>query len=567
MTKKKNLVPMVEQLQYECIPLDQLHLSSMNPRKTYDENALNELAESIKAQGLLQPIIVRPILDSFTVDLRQNYEIICGSRRYKAMQLLESEAVPSFIRDMDDDEAFDAMITENLQRKDVEPLEESAAYLALQERGLSVADMAVRFGKSERYVRDRIKLNGLIQPFKDVLAAGKLSLAGALMIARLDEAEQVDLAQNDIDLDDVDFITASDVKFELSHKFFELERASFMPEDWNTDGKVRLCSACAANSACQQSLWPELADNAKCAEPSCYWNKVTAYVENLIEKSKSRLLPAHTDQIALEMAPKESMILYCERPQSYWDDERKLRTQALIDRYKNRYLILFDSDVRPIWNDENEVSIKSQLESCKIIEGLNLTLLADGRKQQHKYFTRSDNRIEMEPDDETKKKRLLGKYDNLNREELSRADELLMERFTAIVKNYAIECDDPLFKVVVASCARDNFYDDYGQYKTAEGVTKELDTLEAIDEWWLTFQERPDTPIGFALTKFFKVIHGTELFKSVMASLWPDSIKECADQAAAEFLGRKQAVEDDLAELGYDTKGDPLPPLEHFDND
>ena len=131
--------------QYENLKLHQLRLSSMNPRKTYNETALQELADSIKRQGVLQPLTVRPIADCLTVDELQIYEIVCGSRRYKALQINEAESAPCLIRVMSDAEALDAMIVENLQRRDVDPLEEAEAFNLLIAQGQSVADLALRF--------------------------------------------------------------------------------------------------------------------------------------------------------------------------------------------------------------------------------------------------------------------------------------------------------------------------------------------------------------------------------------------------------------------------------------
>ena len=136
-------------MEIQKIPLSLVAPSPMNPRKTFDEEELQELADNIEKQGLLQPITVRPIKDAkaFAVvngnaDFHPKYEIICGERRFRAFSRLSDKwiregvmdangepdirfsDIPAIIREMNDDEAFDAMITENLQRKDVDPIEE-----------------------------------------------------------------------------------------------------------------------------------------------------------------------------------------------------------------------------------------------------------------------------------------------------------------------------------------------------------------------------------------------------------------------------------------------------------
>ena len=171
------------------IPLEKVKPSPMNPRKTIDEGSLQELADNIAKQGLLQPITGRPVeyydmLDEDTNEIATiptSYEIVCGERRYRALLILKEkedalniervaahrkksdnyQTIASIVREMTDDEAFEAMITENLQRKDVDPIEESFAFVKLMEKGKSLEDIAVRFGKSIRFVQDRIKLNTL----------------------------------------------------------------------------------------------------------------------------------------------------------------------------------------------------------------------------------------------------------------------------------------------------------------------------------------------------------------------------------------------------------------------
>lgn len=131
------------------IPTWKIIVSPHNPRKTFDEASIKELAENITRQGLLQPITVRPIeysdeLDKETGEIISavtKYEIVCGERRYRAWLTNQQastkfpKSIPCIVREMSDEEAFDAMITENLQRKDVDPTEEAFAFGELAKRG------------------------------------------------------------------------------------------------------------------------------------------------------------------------------------------------------------------------------------------------------------------------------------------------------------------------------------------------------------------------------------------------------------------------------------------------
>lgn len=131
-------------------------------RKRFDEAALAELAASIRRQGVLQPIGVRPVADT------GRFEIIFGERRYRASLMAEQAEIPAIVLDVSDEEAQEMAVTENLQREDVSPMEEANAYQKLIENGRhDVPSLAVQFGKSENYIRTRLKFLSLIPEIAD----------------------------------------------------------------------------------------------------------------------------------------------------------------------------------------------------------------------------------------------------------------------------------------------------------------------------------------------------------------------------------------------------------------
>ena len=144
--------------QYRNLPLNLLAESGTNPRRIFDDESLKELAESIRAQGVLSPLLVRPITE-------QSFEIVAGARRYRAAQIAEAETVPVRIVNLTDAEALEAQLIENLQRRDVHPLEEARGFkalLSLQEPTYSIEQIAAKVGKTPAYVAS---LCG--QPHKD----------------------------------------------------------------------------------------------------------------------------------------------------------------------------------------------------------------------------------------------------------------------------------------------------------------------------------------------------------------------------------------------------------------
>ena len=177
-------------MEVQNIPIGEVHPSPMNPRKTFDEDALQELADNIRQQGLIQPITVRPRIIEGTepgsgdaVAIPDGYEIVCGERRYRALSALNKEnpeqwaTIAAIVREMTDDEAFDAMITENLQRKDVDPIEEAYAFGQLLEKGNTAEEVALRFGKSVRFVRGSCQTQ---QPHSGTASQSERRLYGSL---------------------------------------------------------------------------------------------------------------------------------------------------------------------------------------------------------------------------------------------------------------------------------------------------------------------------------------------------------------------------------------------------
>lgn len=171
------------------LDITSIGINPKNPRKAFDLVALGELSASIKIKGVIQPIIVRPT-PADAEDQNAEYQIICGERRWRASAMAGSNTIPAVIRNLTDDEAIDVAITENLQRKDVSPIEEADAFKYLLDKGQSIADLCGRFGKSEFYVRGRMKLLAISDDFRKMLDAGDISISQAMEIAKFDRAIQ-----------------------------------------------------------------------------------------------------------------------------------------------------------------------------------------------------------------------------------------------------------------------------------------------------------------------------------------------------------------------------------------
>jgi ParB family transcriptional regulator, chromosome partitioning protein len=172
--------------EYRSVPISILVESATNPRKRFDEKNLEELAASMKAQGILAPLLVR--------ELEVNkYEVVAGARRLRAAKLAELETVPVRVVKLTDAESIEAQVVENLQREDIHPLEESLGFKSLLQLGeptYTIAGIAARAGKSEAYVLGRIKLADLIPPVAEAFLKDTIAIGHALLIAKLPDSQQ-----------------------------------------------------------------------------------------------------------------------------------------------------------------------------------------------------------------------------------------------------------------------------------------------------------------------------------------------------------------------------------------
>lgn len=174
----------------EQLPIGDLRPNPFQPRQTIDAEALDELARSIRENGLLQPILVRP-------DDAGAWEIVAGERRWRAVQQLEWSHVPVLKREVDDHTMLVMALIENLQREDLSPLDEAHAYRRLiDEFGLTQSQVAERVGRDRSTIANTIRLLGLPEPVLQLLGAGKISAGHARALLGLDTDERtIELAR------------------------------------------------------------------------------------------------------------------------------------------------------------------------------------------------------------------------------------------------------------------------------------------------------------------------------------------------------------------------------------
>ena len=176
------------------IPVEFIQRGKYQPRRDMHSEALEELAASIKAQGVMQPIVVRPIGDRNSG--QQHYEIIAGERRWRATQIAGLDKIPAVIRDVPDEAAIAMALIENIQREDLNPVEEAVALKRLQDEfDLTHQEVADAVGKSRTTVTNLLRLIALTEDVKIMLEDGDLEMGDARCLLTLDEIDQREIAR------------------------------------------------------------------------------------------------------------------------------------------------------------------------------------------------------------------------------------------------------------------------------------------------------------------------------------------------------------------------------------
>jgi len=178
----------VIQTPLQSLPIDMIHQSPYQPRQIMEPDALEALASSIRQQGVVQPIVVRKVGDG--------YELIAGERRWRASQQAGLQEIPAVIKTVNDQEAAAIAIIENLQREDLNPLEEAQAFANLIDKfGLTHQEVGDVVSRSRAAVSNSLRLLALAQPVKDLLNQGELEMGHARALLALGEANQIKAAK------------------------------------------------------------------------------------------------------------------------------------------------------------------------------------------------------------------------------------------------------------------------------------------------------------------------------------------------------------------------------------
>lgn len=209
--------------EFKLIRISDIQKNPYQPRKEFSKEKIQELAQSIKENGLIQPIIVRqsPVI---------GYEILAGERRYRASIEAGLSEVPVIIKKLSDQEMMIHSIIENLQREDLNPIEEAKAYQSLIDKGYTHADIAEKMGKSRPYITNLVRLLTLPDFILKEVETGKLSQAHARLLIQLPLKEQKNLL-NRIQKEDLSVRQVEDLLKEEKNKKKSKEKDHFIKEE------------------------------------------------------------------------------------------------------------------------------------------------------------------------------------------------------------------------------------------------------------------------------------------------------------------------------------------------
>lgn len=282
---------------FAALALDAIASSLTNPRKHFDPVKLQELADSIAASGVHQPILVRPLpasrlADTAMLNPRPTHEVVAGERRLHASRLAKQPTIPAMIRELTDYQVFEIQIIENLHRDDLSALEEAEGYAALMaHNNIRAEDVAGKINKSRTYIFNRLKLLDLHPTSRQALREGKLDHSSALLIARVPDstlqAKALEYAtkpnsQGDTpSVRDLQTWLVQNVMLRLDHATFSITSATLCADAGS-------CTDCAKRTGANPDLFADVASADVCTDPPCFHAKADAHRSTMIARAERK---------------------------------------------------------------------------------------------------------------------------------------------------------------------------------------------------------------------------------------------------------------------------------------
>jgi ParB/RepB/Spo0J family partition protein len=277
------------------IPLAHIVTSLTNPRKHFDATKLAELAESIRASGVHQPVLVRPLpgdrlADTAHLEPRPQWELVSGERRVRASIMAEMDTIPALVRALSDSQVLDIQLVENLQREDLQPLEEAEGYEHLMTRHhppLNADEVAAKIGKSSSYVYARLKLLNLCPEGQQAMRDGWLEPSTALLVARAPSSKmQIDILGNLRDYGD-NVLSHRQASGMIQRQYMlRLGEAKFKITDATLIPEAGSCKLCPKRTGADPDIFADVSGVDVCTDPPCFKAKNEAHSERALKAAR-----------------------------------------------------------------------------------------------------------------------------------------------------------------------------------------------------------------------------------------------------------------------------------------
>ena len=248
------------------------------------KEAMNELTDSVKTHGVLQPIICRATA--------KDYEMVAGERRFRAAKAAGLEVIPAVVRALSDAAVIEVQLIENLQRQDVHPMEEAEGYQSLlKKHGIAMQDLNAKVGKSRTYVYGRLKLLALCEKAREAFYEEKISASLALLVARIPtEALQKEalavILEDNWSGEPMSYREARDM---IQEEYtLRLDQAPFKTADPDLVPKAGACNTCIHRTGNQPELFGDIKRADVCTHPVCYKDKAKTQGDQAIERARKR---------------------------------------------------------------------------------------------------------------------------------------------------------------------------------------------------------------------------------------------------------------------------------------
>ena len=537
------------------INLSLIEPSPLNPRKTIDEEGIRELADNILQHGLLQPITVRTI-EADSKDPVGHFEIVCGERRFRAFKLnLErvpgyTKKIPCIVREMSDADALDAMITENLQRKDVDPIEEAFAFGQLNKHGKSIDEIAARFGKSKRFITERIKLDSLLPELKKMVTDDKLHIGAAMHICKLTEDEQRKFLDGCADEEEV---TKSDAEKFTDYLFMEIERA-----DWESDFEGTCnttCEKCPFNNANAGCLFYEMKPHDAVCTNRDKWNaKRNSWLLHIVEENADVLVKS-----GCKLEAGKTVVVVSD-VQDYYK-ERNKEYEPLIQRIKDMgFEVVKKNDYFDGYSSyrEDDERLQDKLAKNEVYRCLVVDATWRGTEIYVRYYSFKKQGNE-ESADEVQAMRLVNEY----KENRVKSASTLASKLRDILRNMEPTklSTEPLNKteslvlmtLILKKCSykfRIALNIDYSYSTEPQALNYAKAHTEQVHQICRDFLREELSSTGVEYNTDMQVC------QSMLLQEWAKEQTEQMSTDNALKLAKKQAkIEEQLTALGYNTDG------------